>query len=223
MTNIYRFMSSEICIAVSSSSISLRLKLKNSTSSISLRLKLKNSTVGPYFLPWSSANVSYSRVCTDFWIHNSRIFPYFFLKTIISFSRLQVIGDLTYHSSLAGTKHTRKHHSFFLVLKSKTKLAYFPSCSGYFVYFSREINLISICSLNVPTSWSLSLFISSGFLSLRSSFSSRTKENNVKQGLHHFRGGARKNTMVQRHAEITSHAQSRPLPRWGGEGQLYIG
>ena len=122
MTNIYRFMSSETCIAVSSSSISLRLKLKN-------------STVGPYFLPWPSANVSYSRVCTDFWIHNSRLFPYFFPKTIISFSRLQVIGDLTYHSSLAGTKHTRKHHAFFLVLKSKTKLAYFPSCSGYFVYF----------------------------------------------------------------------------------------
>ena len=139
MTNIYRFMSSEICIAVSSSSISLRLKLKN-------------STVGPYFLPWPSANVSYSRVCTDFWIHNSRLFPYFFPKTIISFSRLQVIGDLTYHSPLAGTKNTRKHHSFFLVLKSKTKLAYFPSCSGYFVYFSKEINLISICSLNVPTS-----------------------------------------------------------------------
>ena len=139
MTNIYRFMSSEICIAVSSSSISLRLKLKN-------------STVGPYFLPWPSANVSYSRVCTDFWIHNSRLFPYFFPKTIISFSRLQVIGDLTYHSPLVGTKYTRKHHSFFLVLKSKTKLAYFPSCSGYFVYFSKEINLISICSLNVPTS-----------------------------------------------------------------------
>ena len=96
MTNIYRFMSSEICIAVSSSSISLRLKLKN-------------STVGPYFLPWPSANVSYSRVCTDFWIHNSRLFPYFFPKTIISFSRLRAIGDLTYHSSLAGTKHTRKH------------------------------------------------------------------------------------------------------------------
>ena len=195
MTNIYRFISSEICIAVSSSSISLRLKLKN-------------STVGPYFLPWPSANVSYSRVCTDFWIHNSRLFPYFFPKTIISFSRLQVLGDLTYHSPLAGTKYTRKHYSFFLVLKSKTKLAYFPSCSGYFVYFSKEINLISICSLNVPTSWSLSLFISSGFLSLRSSFSSRTKENNVKQGLHHFRGGARKNTMVQRHAEIMSYAQS---------------
>lgn len=42
---------------------------------------------------------------------------------------------LTYHSSLAGTKHTRKHHSFFLVLKSKNKLAYFPSSSNLAILF----------------------------------------------------------------------------------------
>ena len=127
MTNIYRFISSEICIAVSSSSISLRLKLKN-------------STVGPYFLPWPSANVSYSRVCTDFWIHNSRLFPYFFPKTIISFSKFQVIGDLTYHSSLAGTKHIHGNTiPFFLFWKAQLNLHTFHPVLAILSIFLKKL------------------------------------------------------------------------------------